>query len=575
MKNLILSISILSLLFACSSIDGDNDDSKTTKSGGSLTIPLDSYFTIERPRQILKIESAQIYGQVLESLVKFDDKTLEVQPALAEKWDVSEDGLTYTFYLRKNVVFHDNACFKDSKGREVTTKDIVNMFYRVYENVPENSAYALFQNTIEGGDEYHNNEAENIKGISSDDETVTVTLTQPKNTFLSKLVTIFASIIPEEAIREDSWTIVGTGPFKYNKAKSTSELVVLNKNENYWMTDSAGTKLPYLDQLTYKFYDDDNARMDDFWANKISLLKDVPITKVSEVLEERIEDFQGKKAKYVLESVPQMSTTYLEFNMTSKALKDVRVRQAINYAIDRKKIVEKTLKNQAYEIGKFGITPPLPKIYKGYDFEGIEDYGYTRNSEKAKQLLADAGYPDGKNFPTLSIQFKKDNSRYLVMSEVQTQLKSVLNIDVDIEQVEFNKLLENEAHGTADIFHNVWIGDFPSPESFLINFYGNLVPKDRNEPSRINNGRYINKEFDDLFEKGMEAKNPKEANKYYAEAEKIMLQNPPLVVLYYGENLWLRQANIKNFHTNGMNYIDFTKVYIDQTTVKEDHSTKK
>jgi ABC-type oligopeptide transport system substrate-binding subunit len=189
--------------------------------------------------------------------------------------------------------------------------------------------------------------------------------------------------------------------------------------------------------------------------------------------------------------------------------------------------------------------------------------------------LADAGYADGKNFPTLSIQFKKDNSRYLVMSEVQTQLKSVLNIDVDIEQVEFNKLLENEAHGTADIFHNVWIGDFPSPESFLINFYGNLVPKDRNEPSRINNGRYINKEFDDLFEKGMEAKNPEEANKYYAEAEKIMLQNPPLVVLYYGENLWLRQANIKNFHTNGMNYIDFTKVYIDQTTVKEDDSTKK
>jgi ABC-type oligopeptide transport system substrate-binding subunit len=99
MKNLILSISILSLLFACSSIGGDNDDLKTTKSGGNLTIPLDSYFTIERPRQILKIESAQIYGQVLESLVKFDDKTLEVQPALAEKWDISEDGLTYTFYL--------------------------------------------------------------------------------------------------------------------------------------------------------------------------------------------------------------------------------------------------------------------------------------------------------------------------------------------------------------------------------------------------------------------------------------------------------------------------------------------
>jgi len=575
MKNLIISFTLLSLLFSCSSDNNkDSEESSKTKIGGNITVPLDSYFTIERPRQILKIEAAQIYGQMLESLVKYDDKNLEIEPALAKKWDISEDGLTYTFYLRENVIFHDNSCFKDGKGRVVTTKDVVNMFYRVYENIPENLAYPLFQSTIEGGDEYYNNKAEAITGIKSDDKTVTVTLTQPNNTFLSKLVTIYTSVIPEEALNEDSWSIVGTGPFKYNNTKSTSELVVLDKNPNYWMTDSTGTKLPYLDNLTYKFYDNDNARMDNFWDNKISLLKDVPITKVSEVLEERIADFQGKKAKYVLESVPQISTTYLEFNMTSKALKDVRVRQAINYAIDRKKIVEKTLKNQAYEIGKFGITPPLPKIYKGYDFEAIEDDGYTRNSEKAKQLLADAGYPDGKNFPTLSIQFKKDNSRYLVMSEVQTQLKSVLNIDVDIEQVEFNKLLENEANGTADIFHNVWIGDFPSPESFLINFYGKLVPKDRNDPSRVNNGRYVNNEFDDLFEKGMEAKNPEEANKYFAEAEKILLQNPPLVVLYYGENLWLKQANIKNFHTNGMNYIDFTKVYIDHSSIKEEDSTK-
>ncbi len=565
MKKLILSISIFSLLFSCNSgadKSENKDNDKTTKSGGNITIPLDSYFSIERPREVLKIEAAQIYGQILESLVKFDDETLEVEPALAEKWSISDDGITYTFHLRENALFHDNSCFKDGKGRAVTTQDVVDMFYRIYENVPNNSAYPMFQNTIVGGEEYYNNKSEKISGISNDDKTVTVQLIQPNNTFLSKLVTIYASIIPKESLNDDQWNIVGTGPFKYNKSESTSELVVLDKNPNYWMTDSTGTKLPYLDHLTYKFYDDDNAKMNDFWDSKIAILKNVPITKISSVLEERIDDFQGKKAKYVLESVPQMSTTYLEFNMKSKALKDLKVRQALNYAIDRKKIVEKTLKNQAFEIGKFGITPPLPKIYKGYDFEGIEDYGYTRNSEKAKKLLAEAGYPDGKGFPVLSIQFKQDNSRYLVMSEVQTQLKSVLNIDVDIEQVEFNKLLENQAYGTADIFHNIWVGDFPSPESFLINFYGKLVPSNSNEPSYVNGGRYINKEFDELFEKGMASKNPEEANKYFAEAEKVMLQDPPLIVLYYGENMWLRQANIKNFHTNGMNYIDFTKVYV-------------
>ncbi|HIP36309.1 MAG TPA: ABC transporter substrate-binding protein [Crocinitomix sp.] len=565
MKKALILVSVFSLFFSCTEGNNENvgKNNKPTKSGGEITIPLDSYFTNQKPTEIIKTEAAQIYGQILESLVKFNDKTLNIEPSLAEKWTVSDDGLIYTFYLRRGVVFHDNKCFENGKGREVTTQDVKDMFYRVYENTPKNSSYSIFKNTIKGGDEYYNKEVDEIEGVQIDDETITITLTQPNNTFLAKLVNIYTSIIPEESlVSKEKWNIVGTGPFTYNEKSSTSELVVLDKNKNYWMSDSTGVKLPYLDRLTYKFYDDDNARMEDFWNGNIAIVKNVPITKISEVLEERIVDFKGKKAKYILESVPQMSTTYLVFNMKSKALKDPKVRQAINYAINRKKIVEKTLRNQAYEIGKFGITPPLPKIYKDYDFEGIEDYGYTLNSEKAKQLLAEAGYPDGKGFPTLSVQFKKDNSRYLVMSEIQTQLKSVLNINIDIEQVEFNQLIENEAYGKADIFHTIWVGDFPSPESFLLNFYGKLVPSSINEPSHVNVGRYINKEFDELFEKGMRTLNQTEANDYFAETEKIMLQDPPLAVLYYGENLWLKQANLKNFNTNGMNYIDFTKVYV-------------
>ena len=162
---------------------------------------------------------------------------------------------------------------------------------------------------------------------------------------------------------------------------------------------------------------------------------------------------------------------------------------------------------------------------------------------------------------------------YLIMSEIQNQLKSVLNINVDIEQVEFNQLLENNAMGTADIFENIWIGDFPSPESFLVNFYGELVPKDKNKPSIVNGSRYINKDFDEYFKKGMQSKSLDEANAAFVEAEKILLQDAPLAVLFYGENLWLKQASIKNFYTNGMNYLDFTQVYIDKSKLvnaKED-----
>lgn len=572
MKNIFYLLGIFTILYSCddnSSNDSGNEDHAKSKIGGELVVPLDSYFSVEKPTEIVKVEGAQISGQMFESLVKYNSKTLAIESSLAESWDISEDGLSYVFHIRSGVMFHDNPCFKGGKGREMTTQDIVDMFYRVYENIPENTGYFMFQNTINGGDDYYNGKTAEIAGVESDDNSVTITLAETSNTFLTKLLTVYGSIIPKESFAGENWSPVGTGPFVYNMKLSNSELVVLDKNINYWMKDSNGIQLPYLDKLSYRFYQDDSDKMDDFWAGKSALVKNVPITKISEVLEERISDFEGKQAKYVLESVPQMSTTYLEFNMDSKIMQDVRIRKAISLAIDRKRLVEKTLKNQAFEIGKFGITPPLPKIYPGYDFEGIEDFGYTKNSELAKQLLAEAGYPDGKGFPTISAQFKMDNSMYLIMSEIQNQLKSVLNINLDIEQVEFNQLIENNAMGTADIFENIWIGDFPSPESFLVNFYGELVPDDKSAPSIVNGGRYINKEFDVLFEKGMHAKSNEDANKYFAEAEKLMLQDPPMAVLFYGENLWLKQASLKNFYTNGMNYLDFTHVYIDDSAIKE------
>lgn len=553
---------LLAVLFSCDNPKSKDESVVPIKSGGEITIPLNSYFKVTKPTRVVKIESSQINGQILENLVKYNSESLQIIPALAEKWELSEDGLTYKFYIRKHVKFHDNDCFPKGLGREVITQDVVDMFYRLYKNELSNTAYSMFQNTIVGGDEYYEGTAESISGIVFDENSVSVTLVEMSNTFLSKLITAYGSIVPNEAYIEDDYSLVGTGPFVYNVAESNSELVVLYKNKNYWMKDSNGVQLPYLDKLSFKFYENDDERMDDFWSNNVAIVKNVPITKVSEVLEERIADFKGKNAKFILESVPEMATSYLEFNMRSEIFKDPKVRQAINLAIDRKKLVETTLKNQAYEIGKFGITPPLPKIYEGYDFENIEKSGYTLNSVRAKELLAEAGYPNGENFPELTAEFKMDTDRYLIMSEIQNQLKSVLNINMAIEQVEFNKLLENISIGSADIFQQVWVGDFTSPESFLINYYGKIVPEAVSEPSLTNGGRYINENFDKLFEKGLKARNLDEANDYFGQAEIEVLKDPALAVLFYGETLWLMQANIKNFHTNGMNYLDFTQVYI-------------
>jgi oligopeptide transport system substrate-binding protein len=368
---------------------GENSDDnpvaeETTMYGGVFKMPIGSYFSPIRVVEVQKLETAQVYDQILEGLVKYNPKSLEVEPSLASEWSVSEDGLTYTFTLREGVMFHDNACFEGGKGRALTSEDVLYTFQTIYTQNPENRAYFTFKNTIVGGDEFYEGKATTIEGISASGNQVTFQLKEPSTIFLQKLAAVFAVIVPKEAIEATDFIPVGTGPFTYDQAGSSSEVVRLGRNPNYYRKDEKGNQLPYMDSVVFKFYEHSEDPMELFWAGDMTYIPGVPVTKISEVLEERIGDFESKPPKYVLISEPQLSTTYLEFNTTNKVLKNKKVRKAINYAINRQKLVEKIMKNQAYEIGKFGITPPLPKIFKGYDFEGIEDVSYQYNPELAK-----------------------------------------------------------------------------------------------------------------------------------------------------------------------------------------------
>ena len=543
--------------------------------GGVFRMPIGSYFSCIKLVEVQKLETAQVYDQIFEGLVKYDAKTLEVVPALASKWDVSPDGLTYKFTLLDEVYFHDNECFEGGKGRKLNAEDVVYTFKTIYTEDVENRGYYTFANTIVGGEDFYKKKAEEITGISTEGNTVTFTLKEPNVVFLQKLACVFAVIVPKEALEATEFVPVGTGPFVYDKTNSSSEVVRLARNKNYYGKDEKGQQLPYLDSVVFKYYEHSEDQMDLFWTGQMSYIPGVPITKISEVLEEKIGDFESKPPKYILISEPQLSTTYLEFNMTNPTLKNKKVRQALNYAINRQKLVEKIMKNQAYEIGKFGITPPLPKVFKGYDFEGIEDVAYNYNPEKAKQLLAEAGYPNGKGFPALSFQFRLGNDHYLVASEIQNQLRSVLNINIDIEAVEFNDLIENQGYGRADIFRTTWFADYPSPETFLVNAYGKIVPSNRNEPSYVNSSRFQNAEFDKYFEMGSKAATIEESYKAYSEAGKILMQESPFIILWYGEDMMLMQANVRQLQTNGMRYLDLKNVYFKEPTAEEYAEKKK
>lgn len=572
----LLSVFSLTFLMSCSGsgVDENNTVEEPSMYGGVFKVPIGSYFTPIRVVEVQKLETAQIYDQMLEGLVKYNPKTLEVEPALATEWSVSEDGLTYTFTLREGVKFHDNECFEGGKGRDFVAQDVLYTFQTIYTNHPENRAYYTFKNTIVGGDEFYDGKATEISGIKTDGNKVSFQLKEPSTVFLQKLAAVFGVIVPKEAIEATEFIPVGTGPFTYDKAHSTSEVIKLAKNPGYYGKDDKGNQLPFMDSVVFKYYEHSEDPMELFWAGEMSYIPGVPVTKISEVLEERIGDFESKPPKYILISEPQLSTTYLEFNMTNKTLRNKKVRKAINHAINRQKLVEKIMKNQAYEIGKFGITPPLPKIFKGYDFEGIEDVSYQYNPELAKNLLAEAGYPDGKGFPTLTFQFRLGNDHYLVASEIQNQLRSVLNINIDIEAIEFNDLIENQAHGKADMFRTTWFGDYPSPESWLLNAYGKVIPSDAKLPSYVNSSRFQNSQYDKLFEQALKASTVEESYKAFSDAEKVLMDEAPFIILWYGEDMMLVQASVRQLETNGMRYLDLRKVYFKEPTAEE-YSEKK
>lgn len=567
-------LAIAFLLFSCGG--SSNSDSETDEQpeeeqryGGVFRMSIGSYFKKIQINEVQKLEESQIFWQIFEGLVKYDSETLEIKPALASDWVVSTDGLTYTFTLRDDVKFHDNPCFEGGKGRLVTPEDVVYSFEQIYDSKPTNSAYSVFKNTVAGGDAYHEGESDEIEGISVDGNRISFVLQSPGLTFIQKLASGFGSIVAREAVEASEYVLVGTGPFVYDDANSSSESVKLAKNSNYYGVDESGNSLPYLDSVIFVYYDDGDEEMDHFWEGHLSYMRRVPITKISEVLEERIGDFESKPPKYILSSEPELTTTYLELNMTTSILKKKKVRQALNLAVNRKKLVEKILKNQAYDIGKFGIVPPLPKVFDNYDFEGVEDVSYVYNPKRAQQLLAEAGYPQGKNFPSLQMQFKSGSTDYLIASEIQSQLRSVLNINIDIEAIEFNQLLTNKAEGTADIFRTNWVADYPSPEAFLANAYGKTVPKSRNEPSYLNSSRYQNAKFDELFEKGAMATDIEQANEYFAEAEKILMDDGVFIMLWYWEDLALKSAALRNFETNGIGYIDLKNAFFKTPTAEE------
>jgi oligopeptide transport system substrate-binding protein len=552
----ILVIASSIILFSCK----DNGNHKhSDKSGGTFVMAENTEIGSIFPVSITNHVEGLVVTQIHESLVKLDSKTLEVIPGLAEKWEISNDGKTITFHLIKGAHFQDDKCYKDGKGPEITSKDIKFTIEQLATKSDDNYQFnTILKDRLIGVNDFFDKKSTSISGIKIiDDHTFTIELINPSLSFMKLLANPAASIVNEIAIKAYGKNLkTGAGPFMYD-ASSTKEKVVLVKNPNYFLKDSSGYLLPYLDTVIVQLMPSIEDGLSLFENEKIDLINTLPSLRVKDVVEKNIKEFVSHPPKSLLQREPEMLSQFYIFNTKQKPFDNVKVRQAINYAIDKEKLVDNVLQGQAIGAAIYGITP---NTFAGYNIKTIK--GYNLDIKKAKELLAEAGFPNGKGFPEVRILVNSGNSRNSsVAVEIQKQLKANLNINVNFESLPNNQKYELQMHGKGDIFRDAWVADFSSPESFLSLFNGDGVPSDSSSGSFPNTSRYQNTTYDMYFKKGRDSNIKDTSYAYFMKAEQVLMNDAVIIPLWYEGSYRLLSNNIKGLNLNAMRYYDLTKTY--------------
>lgn len=570
MKKLLFSTVVISFLFSCGG-GKENEGGIYEGKGGVYyggvfrTNEIEDFRSLY-PLNVTEVVSIHIANQVYEGLVKLSQTDLSILPCLAERWDKTDDAKTWTFYIRKGVKFQDDPCFPDGKGREINAHDFKYCFDKLCEVSPENQQFGVtFTQRVEGADEYFQSTVDKkplaggVSGVKViDDYTIQISLKYPFAGFLNILTMPGCCLFPKEAVEKygnDMRTIcVGTGPFVAKTVKE-GDVVVLERNKNYWAVDEFGNQLPYLDGVKISFIKDKKSELYEFKKGNLDMTFRLPTEMIPDILDEFNHAKEGN-ARFDMMVAPALAIDYYGFQHQSEIFGKKEVRLAFNYAIDREKLVTYTLQGDGIP-ATYGIIPPS---FKDYDNKMLK--GYTFKPDTARALLAAAGYPNGKDFPKLTLQINSGGERNVQVAEViQKMLKENLNVEIDINVMPMAEHMENYQTGKALFWRTGWIADYPDPESFLTIIYGKHVPSTLTERSYVNVVRYKSAQFDSIFELALREVDTKKRFDLYRQADQIQINDGAIMPIYYQENYRLTQLWVKNCETNAMDYRDMSKVY--------------
>ena len=473
-------------------------------------------------------------NQIYNGLVQIDEK-MNVQPCIAKSWKISADGLTYVFTIRNDVYFHDHEKFADGKGRKVVAQDFVYSFNRLMDTTVASTGAWLFNDKVD----------KTIPFEALNDSTFIIHLKSPFHPMLGMLTLQYCSVVPKEVVdfygKDFRSHPVGTGPFKLVRWEENSVLI-LTKNTNYFEKDSVGNKLPYLQGVRISFIIDRSAEFMQFSQGKLDFMNSISVDFKDKLLTPTGELKPEWKDKIVFEKMPYLNTEYLGISMAKQpveALKNKKVRQAINYAIDRKKMI-------TYMRNGIGFPAENGMIPKGDAcFDAVAVKGYTYDVEKAKKLLLEAGYPNGKGIGTIKIFC---NPNYVdLITYISNELANI-GITCQIENTPASFLREAMRKNDVEFFRASWIGDYPDGENYLALFYSkNDAPP--------NYTFFKNEQYDRLYEAAMKETDVAKTCALYHQMENIIIDEAPVVPLFYDEVTRFVHKNVKGLPNNAMNLL--------------------
>lgn len=543
---LVLILSIFSstlIIWSCGSKKGDEANLKVFRYNEAAGITsLDPAFS-RNPENIWACN--HIYNGLLEM-----DDQLKIQSSIAKRWKISEDGKTYTFYLHNNVYFHDNKQFENGKGRKVTAHDFVYSFNRILDSKVASPGTWIFNNV-------DFDEAFNFQPFEAiDDTTLKIHLSQPFPPFLGILTMQYCAVVAKEVVEyyknDYRSNPVGTGPFMFKVWDENNKLVLL-KNPNYWEKDESGKQLPYIDAISISFVKDKEMEFLKFLNGELHFVsgRDGDNKESIFTADGKLKKEYNNKIKMLTN--PYLNTEYLgilvddELDIVAKSpLRKKYVRQAINYGFDRKQMISYLRKN----IGTPAEAGFVPKGLPSYDDEKVKGYNY--NPEKAKELLYLAGYPNGDGMPVVTL-FTTAN--YVDLCEfIQHQLGEIgIKVKVDVVQATTHR--ELVARSKLNFFRKSWIADYPDAENYLALFYSkNFTPHGPNYT------HFKSIEFDSLYELSQKETNDSIRYDYYQRMDNIIIEEAPVVILYYDEVVRLTQTNVENLGINPINLLSLKKV---------------